>query len=399
MDLRVTRLWPEICQNINSKYHVLEAFNLLDVDRSMAHLEQQLSQYRSRAFQDNERLVFSLYDTEYYMPYNKLGFTSYNLISLLHSLDISFGYCQLWTNHHGITDVIHRLCNDYGSAYPVQVFENNYTFSQTISMAETVPRATEDITYHFAMLSNVPRSHRNMVRCYIQDRNLNEKTLMAWNPCPTPLVESNPDLLQNKLSNNINSSQGYLTVAPFTRIRDYSVNNTELSELYHRNAQCLEELYRNPLIPELSSTDQLHYENLTFMIPNHFDANFLQYSFLNIVGETVFDYPYPYITEKTFKCFWHRSPFIIVGAPGSLAYVKQLGFKTFDPWWNESYDLIQNPAERLTAIFKLLDIISNWSLDRCQEVYNEMSDVLNHNQQHYNNYYCKELLEQTMRQI
>jgi len=249
------------------------------------------------------------------------------------------------------------------------------------------------------MLSNVPRSHRNMVRCYIEDRNLNAKTLMAWNPCPIPLVETNPDLLQNKLSNAVNSSREHLTVVPFTRIRDYSVDNNELGGLYHRNAHCLEKLYRNPLIPELSSTNQLQYENLTFMIPNHFDANFLQYSFLNIVCETVFDYPYPYITEKTFKCFWQRSPFIMVGAPGSLAYVKHLGFKTFNSWWDESYDQIQNPANRLIKIFQVLDIISNWSLDHCQEVYNEMLDVLKHNQQHYTNYYCKELLEQTMRQI
>ena len=44
------------------------------------------------------------------------------------------------------------------------------------------------------------------------------------------------------------------------------------------------------------------------------------------------------LTEKTFKPIISLHPFILVSIPGSLAALKELGYKTFHPWINESYD-------------------------------------------------------------
>ena len=43
-------------------------------------------------------------------------------------------------------------------------------------------------------------------------------------------------------------------------------------------------------------------------------------------------------------------PFIIATAPNSLQYLKQLGYKTYTPFIDETYDTIQDPGDRMLAI-------------------------------------------------
>jgi hypothetical protein len=57
-----------------------------------------------------------------------------------------------------------------------------------------------------------------------------------------------------------------------------------------------------------------------------------------------------FITEKTFKPIAHQHPFLIVGQPGILTELKQLGFETFDTLFDESYDTISDFDCRLMAV-------------------------------------------------
>ena len=60
--------------------------------------------------------------------------------------------------------------------------------------------------------------------------------------------------------------------------------------------------------------------------------------FLNIVTETLFNSESIFISEKTYKPIYLCQPFIIFGNPHTLKKLKQLGYKTFDKWIDESYD-------------------------------------------------------------
>jgi hypothetical protein len=55
-------------------------------------------------------------------------------------------------------------------------------------------------------------------------------------------------------------------------------------------------------------------------------------------------------SEKTFKPIAHGHPFIIAGRPRSLELLRSLGFKTFFPWINESYDYEEDGATRMLMI-------------------------------------------------
>jgi hypothetical protein len=54
-----------------------------------------------------------------------------------------------------------------------------------------------------------------------------------------------------------------------------------------------------------------------------------------------------------------KHPFIIVSLPRSLEVLKDLGYKTFSPWINESYDQEKNDLERMLMIVDEIKRLSN----------------------------------------
>ena len=95
-------------------------------------------------------------------------------------------------------------------------------------------------------------------------------------------------------------------------------------------------------------------------------------STVEIVLETMFDETKWHLTEKILRPIAVGKPFVLVSTPGSLEYLRSYGFKTFSPWINESYDLVQDPVERLQAIIaqmKKLNDTDNLELfAKCQEI-------------------------------
>lgn len=377
-----TTIWLDLCEFLNCHYEILFAANLLDYDYRMNELHQALFKFKNFHFKKNQKIIFSLYDVEYYLPDSKIGFTIENLMRILDDLDIPKSFCQIFTNHHGLTNnIISRYSN-------INIVENNYCFVFSEHNPTVLPRNAENITHHFCFMSHKKRDHRSYIRLWLELNSRKDKTIMSWHAYQgkMPFIQPTASESNIKSPNNLNNCV-FIETSPFTRIRDKISANDFLINLYHQNYTVLDFDYKHSLI----SKDVSLFSRLNPWLSN---------VFLNIVAETVFEYPYPYLTEKTFKCFWHLSPFIIVGAPGSLAYLKSIGFKTFSKWINEDYDAETNSSDRLVMIMNELDIISKWSIDYCREVYNDMlSTVLEYNLHHYQNYYCKTLLNQVKKEI
>jgi hypothetical protein len=105
--------------------------------------------------------------------------------------------------------------------------------------------------------------------------------------------------------------------------------------------------------------------------------------FLNIVNETMYDSDTIFISEKTYKPIYLCQPFVIFGNPFTLNKLHELGYKTFDRWWDESYDTETDLKKRFDKILSILEMISELSLDELRELKNEMQDVLIHNYLHF----------------
>ena len=86
---------------------------------------------------------------------------------------------------------------------------------------------------------------------------------------------------------------------------------------------------------------------------------------IEVVLETLFDDQRRHLTEKTLRPIACGRPFILAATSGSLQYLKQYGFETFDGIIDETYDSIPDPQERLVAITQEIKRISN--LDQAQK--------------------------------
>ena len=103
----------------------------------------------------------------------------------------------------------------------------------------------------------------------------------------------------------------------------------------------------------------------------------------HVVTETIYFDPKLHLTEKIFKPIVARRPFILVGAPGNLAYLKSYGFRTFDRWIDESYDSEQDHyirIEKITTEIKKLCALDPADL---KKMHTEMQATLEYNFEHF----------------
>jgi hypothetical protein len=106
-------------------------------------------------------------------------------------------------------------------------------------------------------------------------------------------------------------------------------------------------------------------------------------SLWHIVTETVFYYDKLHLTEKIFKPIVMKQPFMLLGAPGNLAYLKSYGFKTFDGIIDESYDTIVDNDQRTEAVVEQIAWYCALSVEEKQTVIEAMAPIVEYNFHHF----------------
>lgn len=86
------------------------------------------------------------------------------------------------------------------------------------------------------------------------------------------------------------------------------------------------------------------------------------------------------LTEKQIRPMVLSKPFISMASRNCLGYLKQMGFKTFSNYWDESYDGFEG-ATRFEKILNLIDKIAQWDNNHLMEIYRDMQPILEHNHQ------------------
>lgn len=111
------------------------------------------------------------------------------------------------------------------------------------------------------------------------------------------------------------------------------------------------------------------------------NLNLLQYYrniFVDVVVETNVLGQSFLCTEKTWRPIAAKRPFIIVGSFRFLDNLKKMGFKTFNHYWDESYDDF-GEADRIVSIQNTINQIAQWDLQQLTEMLNDMQHILDHN--------------------
>lgn len=181
--------------------------------------------------------------------------------------------------------------------------------------------------------------------------------------------------------------------------REYRLRFAE--SIVQKNLQDQCRMSINPTEPELG----IHYTKHTFINPawrpstllekhfpishakSHYSADFdledYEATQIEVVLETLFDDHRLHLTEKIFRPIACGQPFILASTQGSLQYLRSYGFQTFSDVWDESYDLIEDPTQRLDAITDLMQTISQWDTETWDHKQAQITSIVQHNRQHF----------------
>ena len=73
------------------------------------------------------------------------------------------------------------------------------------------------------------------------------------------------------------------------------------------------------------------------------------------------------MSEKTYRAIYHKRPFLLIGSPGQMAYLRELGYKTFSDVIPEDYDYLSG-IQRVDRVFDILSqLIETKSIDTLLE--------------------------------
>ena len=106
----------------------------------------------------------------------------------------------------------------------------------------------------------------------------------------------------------------------------------------------------------------------------------LEKSLFNVILETEYFYiDHMIITEKIYRCFKYKKPFIIFSQHNIIKHLNNIGFKTFSPVFNESYDKCSDPHKRFNEFLKEVHRMGSKSFNALNSEINELKNSLEHN--------------------
>ena len=221
----------------------------------------------------------------------------------------------------------------------------DYTFmpfflGDTCHLSRIIEPKNISFKKHFIHLSSHPKIHRINTHVFLHENNLLEKSHWSWNPNGWELPVNGlgkkyPFLLEKKALSDV-------------------VDKLSIEMMHSLPEEWFESFCA-------IVTESRYYTEERHQIIKNGDYGC-------------------FITEKTEKCFTAGVPFIMVSTPGFLKKLKEIGFKTFDKWWDESYDEEENHSRRFKKICEVITEISSWDFDKINSVYSEMKEVLRWNQ-------------------
>jgi hypothetical protein len=100
------------------------------------------------------------------------------------------------------------------------------------------------------------------------------------------------------------------------------------------------------------------------------------------------------LSEKLFKGFMYKTPFLVFGQHGILKLLRDRGFKTFDWLIDESYDWEIDNIKRLDMMLKEVDKLLNTPFEEIEKKIREHQQDLTHNR-----YWAEEFAQQEIQKI
>lgn len=364
--------------------NVLDVFDILYYT-NMFTLMQELDKYKGYVFSQNDRIVFIHGEPEF-VEHN-LRFDLYNLQKIVFKVGIP-NFATIVISQQDITRELHEYQKMTTEIVPmgfiqaechlIHMFEFDKVFQKVDFNLPLVEK-------QFIFLSNRPRSHRELMFNWLSHNDLLSKGLVSFRK--KEQIKSVESAFNETADYQNNSNLNLLHTLPFTKTNEkWIAKDVSLREILSNDPP---DTFKN-------------FEESSSLIRNN-NSQLLQRAFCYISNETTYHYPGAFTSEKTFKSLPAMRPMISYSNKGCLEKLKEMGFKTWDKWWSEDYDLMSDPEERFVAVTKLIGYVSSLTIEQCVELLQDMESVLAHNQDLYLNHFVdnqiKSIKEQAVKQL
>lgn len=226
------------------------------------------------------------------------------------------------------------------SYYYSQVFEARIEPDKFVASKNTIRKN------HFVFKIRRPRSYRQALLFKMCSDNLLELGDWSW------LQQSSYD--EQSLEN-------------IKHYYQFDIDNEKIKNLYQQLPHSLQDEQGSySTISSWTDKQTLTYENAYFYI----------------CTETYTHGEYKSVTEKVCKPMVNFLPFLFVSFHGALAWLRHLGFKTFSPFIDESYDDEPDEGKRVTMVYNEIKRLCAMSKEELHNWYWQMEDILLHNRNH-----------------
>jgi hypothetical protein len=343
---------PEYYSGFNNKYteprpNIVEMLDPRLMDRlrdrtAMVHYDQSLEAFPLTSYEFDYYKSFYDEFKRLNLPPSQFIFSTANLLeNHLH---------DKWCQENNITDkMIVISCNFFAAAMCTKHFFFNSPEPLTVFEHLAYKHQNKGKISTFNCLNRIVRQHRVAFVAMLNHYNLLEG---------------------NKVSHDVLPPQYHdrIVMTQFTNHQAFENKNvTDLME-------------KLPLV--LDTADFIPNQAQNFFSEVYLDT------WVSVITETYYS-EYQghamFFSEKIYKPIRARHPFILVGAPGSLKALREQGFQTFDKFWSESYDDIQDDTTRLVVICKLLEELNKKSHEEWIQIYKDMIPILEHNMKQLSN--------------
>lgn len=230
--------------------------------------------------------------------------------------------------------------------------------------------------FHSTYRTAVPKTHKYL--CYNRMPHIHRIVLIG--------ALKNLDLIKHgKISMYTNLDYG----AGYKKTLDY-ISEGDCKNCWHQNQEFYDGVRLGLAQCESSFPWKLSLENHGDNPCNNKLNDYLEHAstFFSIVTETGFynrfnkDFCFAhnvYLTEKTYKAIKYKHPFVLVGAPNSMLYLRNAGFRTFEPFIDEAYDEEINDEVRMQKILEQIHRLCNMSMTELSDWKSDMNHILEHN--------------------
>ena len=184
-------------------------------------------------------------------------------------------------------------------------------------------------------------------------------------------------LLYKLASDNLLNKGDWSCLTNF-RIKDWEVEGFNEKYQWNLDTALIEQIVKLP--KTLESEQGVTHSDVSAWTDQHSEAH--KNSYFYICTEMFVNKEYKSLTEKVFKPIANFQPFFFVAYSGALELLRSLGFSTFHPFIDESYDNEPDEAIRMNMIVKEINRLCSMSKEQIHEWYWQMEDILMHNHNH-----------------